>query len=153
MVGFPLWVGVVLVVLPFIAPAGERSPRRRPWAFMVVGLSLLAITVLLRQGLLAPWSPNFNPQPLPQVVTENLQGSALEGAQVFDQKGCHNCHTIAGAGGERGPNLTTVGSRLSRDQLTWRILNGGHNMPAYGNTLHPDEVNALLDFLVAQKGH
>jgi cytochrome c5 len=37
--------------------------------------------------------------------------------------------------------------------LTWHILNGGHNMPAYGNTLHPDELNALLDFLVTRKGH
>ena len=64
---------------------------------------------------------------------------------------CSFCHGAKGEGG-RGPNLTTVGSRLSTDQLTWRILNGGNNMPAYGNTLTPADVQALVGFLSAQKG-
>src|SRR5947208_2650021 len=36
MVGFPLLVGIVLIALPFVAPAGERSPQRRPWAVAIV---------------------------------------------------------------------------------------------------------------------
>ena len=31
-IGFPLLVGIVLIILPFIWNKGERSPRRRPWA-------------------------------------------------------------------------------------------------------------------------
>ncbi|MBA2447714.1 MAG: cytochrome c, partial [Chloroflexi bacterium] len=59
---------------------------------------------------------------------------------------------IAGDGGQRGPELTTVGSRLSRDQLTWRILYGGNNMPAYGTALRPDELTALVEFLAVLHG-
>jgi ubiquinol-cytochrome c reductase cytochrome b subunit len=59
---------------------------------------------------------------------------------------------VAGVGGHRGPDLTDVGGRLSRDQLIWRILNGGNNMPAYGNTLTPGQLQQLVDFLERQKG-
>jgi ubiquinol-cytochrome c reductase cytochrome b subunit len=55
-------------------------------------------------------------------------------------------------GGARGPNLSTVGSRLSREQLTTRILNGGINMPAYGGTLTPQELDDLLAFLQTRQG-
>jgi ubiquinol-cytochrome c reductase cytochrome b subunit len=43
--------------------------------------------------------------------------------------------------------LSHIGARLTPDQLTWRILNGGRNMPPYGTVLTPDEVNALVSFL------
>ena len=55
--------------------------------------------------------------------------------------------TPAGTGGRRGPDLTEVGSRLASDPLTWRILAGGTNMPAYGQTLTPEELTALVSFL------
>ena len=58
---------------------------------------------------------------------------------------------MAGVGGKRGPDLTTVGDRLSSDQLTWRILTGARNMPAYGQTLKPEELSALVDFLSQRK--
>ena len=60
---------------------------------------------------------------------------------------CIACHSITGVGGSRGPDMTTVGGRLSRDQLTWRILSGGQNMPAFGETLQPDEIDVLVTFL------
>jgi ubiquinol-cytochrome c reductase cytochrome b subunit len=44
-----------------------------------------------------------------------------------------------------------VGARLNTDELTWRILNGGRNMPAYGSTLTPDEISALVEFLSTRK--
>jgi ubiquinol-cytochrome c reductase cytochrome b subunit len=151
-VGFPLLVGALVLSLPFIAPTGERSPRRRPWAVGVVGLSALGIGVLVWAGSAATWSPVFRPDPLPGSVRLGLSGDERRGADLFETKGCINCHAIAGTGGQRGPNLTTVGSRLSRDQLTWRILTGGLNMPAYGATLQPDELEALVAFLSAQRG-
>jgi ubiquinol-cytochrome c reductase cytochrome b subunit len=66
---------------------------------------------------------------------------------AFEQRGCINCHRIAGVGGQRGPDLTTVGKRLTTDELTWRILSGGRNMPAYGATMTPQDTTALVEFL------
>ena len=42
----PLVTLLVLVLLPFVAGRGERSPSRRPWAVAAVGLSLVAIVTL-----------------------------------------------------------------------------------------------------------
>ncbi len=150
-VGIPLLVGALLLALPFLAPGGERSPGQRPWAVATVGLSTVAIGVLVFLGTQAPWSPTFDPQPLPPSVTQPLAGEAARGAQLFERKGCLSCHTIAGTGGQPGPDLTTVGARLSGGELTWRILAGGRNMPAYGSTLTPDELAALVAFLEQQR--
>ena len=150
-VGFPLLLGLLFVLLPFLAPTGERSPLRRPWAIGIVGLFVLSVAVLLEEGYRAPWSPNFAAQALPAAATQGLSGSAAQGAESFTTEGCLNCHTIASVGGRRGPDLTRVGARLSRDELTTRILTGGTNMPAYAGTLRPDELSALVDFLSSRR--
>ncbi|HEY8492205.1 MAG TPA: cytochrome b N-terminal domain-containing protein [Dehalococcoidia bacterium] len=150
--GFPLVVGIVLLALPFLSNKGERSPRRRPWAVGIVGVSGLGVAVLLWAGLRAPWSPVVPPPELPPQVTEGLTGTSRQGAALFQQEACISCHRIAGRGGEYGPDLTHVADRLSREQMTWRILYGGGGMPAYGATLSPAETQALLDFLQTRRG-
>lgn len=146
-IGFPLLIGLLFFLLPFLAPTGERSPRRRPWAVGIVAFFGVSVAALVTLGYQAPWSPVLEEVSLPNSVTSGLSGTRAQGAQFFEQRGCINCHRIAGAGGQRGPDLSQVGARLTGDQLTWRILNGGRNMPAYGTTLAPAEVTALVDFL------
>jgi len=75
--------------------------------------------------------------------------SALErqGAIVFQEKQCRNCHELGGAGGLRGPALDSVATRLTQDQLIRQVIQGGGNMPAYGKSLSPAEVTALVSFL------
>jgi ubiquinol-cytochrome c reductase cytochrome b subunit len=150
-IGFPLLLGLMFFLLPFLAPAGERSPRRRPWAIGVVTLFAVSVASLLVAGVRAPWSPDLQATSVPPEVLASVSGTAAQGAQLFGQKGCINCHMIAGTGGERGPDLSQVGGRLSRDDLTWRILNGGKNMPAYGTELSPQETSALLEFLSTRR--
>lgn len=70
-----------------------------------------------------------------------------QGANVFQEKQCRNCHAIGGVGGERGPSLDDVATRLTEDQLIRQVLLGGGNMPAYGSTLSPPETTALVRFL------
>jgi ubiquinol-cytochrome c reductase cytochrome b subunit len=147
-IGFPLILGLLFVLLPFVAPYGERSPRRRPWAVGVVLVTAFGIGALVQYGSDAPWSPNLAANlAVPASVTAGLSPTATQGAQSFQQRGCINCHTIAGVGGQRGPDLTHIGVSLSRDDLTWRILNGGRNMPAYNTSLTPEDTNALVAFL------
>lgn len=144
---FPLVGGLILIALPFIANRGERSPKRRPWAVGAVLMIVLMIGTLGIAGKRSAWSPDFNPPALPQSVVGAVSGPIAEGAQLFHDRGCESCHRIAGYGGRRGPDLTTVGDRRTAEQLTVRILNGGTNMPAFGSVLAPDEVDALVAFL------
>ena len=70
-----------------------------------------------------------------------------EGAVVFQDKQCRNCHEIDGMGGQRGPALDEVAVDMTPDQLIRQVLQGGGNMPAYGKNLSPPEVDALVAFL------
>jgi ubiquinol-cytochrome c reductase cytochrome b subunit len=142
---------VLFFALPFIAPTGERHPRRRPLTVGIVAVSTLAVAALVVEGNRAPWSPTLSNVHLAAEVLAPLQGPEQQGAALYQSRGCINCHLLAGAGGQRGPNLTFVGSRLTPDQLTWRILNGGYNMPAYGTKLQPNELDALVAFLSSRK--
>jgi ubiquinol-cytochrome c reductase cytochrome b subunit len=151
-IAFPLLLGLAFVVLPFVAPVGERSPRRRPWTIGVVLLIAVSISALVVIGYQAPWSPDLTEGlAVPSSVTAGLSPTAMQGVQSFQTRGCINCHRIAGVGGQRGPDLTHVGSELTGDELTWRILNGGRNMPAYGTTLPPQEEANLVEFLQTLK--
>ena len=50
MVGFPLLVGIVFIALPFLAPGGERSPQRRPWAVAIVVIAIVSMFTLIELG-------------------------------------------------------------------------------------------------------
>lgn len=137
--------------MPFIANRGERSPLRRPWAIGIVLIIVLMVGTLWIEGKRVPWSPDFNAKPLPIQVIGATSGPIYKGAQLFHVKGCEFCHAIGDYGGHRGPALTDVGDRLTPDEMTWRILNGGTNMPAFGGNLTPEELNSLVAFLQSRK--
>lgn len=151
MLGFPLTAAVILIILPFVFSQGERSPWRRPWAIAIVAVSALSISLLVRQGDVAPWSPNFTPQPIPASVLANLSPSARQGAVVFQEVGCIACHTVAGTGGQKGPDLTHVGSRRGDQELVIRVMAGGNGMPAYAGNLDAQQLSDLIDFLKSLK--
>jgi ubiquinol-cytochrome c reductase cytochrome b subunit len=149
---FPIALGILFFILPLIANKGERHPLRRPWAMGVVLLAVLMIVPLWIAGEREPWVPRIDSQPLSeQIVAANSSAEVKQGVQLFHDKGCEYCHQIAGEGGIRGPDLTEVQNRLSKEQLIIRITNGARNMPAYGNNLSTDELNALVAFLSSQK--
>lgn len=146
----PLVIGLIMFALPFFANRGERSARRRPWAVGVVIIMLITVGTLWRAGAQAPWSPAFTTQQLSPQMVYVANAQEEQGSRLFYEKGCQFCHAFAGEGGQRGPNLTKVGDRLTPEQLTTTILNGRANMPAYGNSLTPQELNAIVAFLRSQ---
>jgi mono/diheme cytochrome c family protein len=73
------------------------------------------------------------------------------GAMLFHEKGCEHCHGVDGRGGELGPDLSTVGKRLRREQIEHQIREGGAAMPAFGDVLQPDEIKDLVDYLRAKR--
>ena len=151
MIGAPALIGIILLCAPILNNKGERHWSRRPWSIGVVVLSVIMIGSLWIAGAKTPWSPNFDAQPLPQSVIGSNSGLVADGARIFHDRACLNCHLIDGYGGRRGPDLSRVADRLTHDDLVVRIVNGGNNMPAYGATLRPEEINALVAFLQTRK--
>ncbi len=143
----PLVLGVILVLLPFVAGRGERSPLRRPWCFLVASAVVVMIAYYGSLGQVAPWSPRFDAKPLPLQVVGTASGPVADGAGLFYSKGCEFCHTISGYGGIRGPDLSDAGDRLTAEQITTRIFSGATNMPSYTGNMKPEELSALLAFL------
>ena len=85
--------------------------------------------------------------PTPEAYIKGRTPLELQGALVIQNKQCRNCHSLDGEGGQRGPALDGVGTRLSQDQLIRQVLQGGGNMPAYGKNLTPAEVTAVVAFM------
>ena len=146
----PLIGIVVLLVLPFFAGEGEKSWKRRPIAVLVILVAAVSLGTLTHLGQHTPWSPvmdAWSGQPIPAEYLKNRTPLEHEGALVFQSKQCHNCHSLAGEGGQRGPALDRVAVRLTPDQLVRQVIQGGGNMPAYGKNLSPAETTALVKFL------
>jgi ubiquinol-cytochrome c reductase cytochrome b subunit len=85
--------------------------------------------------------------PVPPKLLEGRSALERQGAVVFQAKQCRNCHSLGGEGGQRGPALDAVSTRLTEDQLIRQVLQGRGNMPAYGKNLSPPETTALVAFL------
>ena len=147
----PLLLGFALIVVPFIANTGERHWRRRPWSLGIIAFTVIALGVLTVYGDRGTWSPDLRPKPLGDAIVARADAAGLsEGVAIFEDNACINCHRIDGSGGQKGPDLTYIGDSLTQEQLTWRILNGGNGMPAYGSTLTTEQTNQVVQFLMQQ---
>ncbi|MBF6568645.1 MAG: cytochrome b N-terminal domain-containing protein [Candidatus Binataceae bacterium] len=151
MVLAPVIVVIWLLLVPVVGSAGERHPKNRPWAVAAVVLIVVTIVSFWIEGRRSPWSPDFGAKPLPVSVIGAASGPIFQGAQLFHERGCEFCHNIGGNGGERGPNLTYIGDRLTANDITIRIMNGGYNMPAFAGILKPQELDDLVAFLRSRK--
>jgi ubiquinol-cytochrome c reductase cytochrome b subunit len=150
LLGGPVLAIIVLLALPFVSGTGEKSWRRRPIAVVSVLLIVLTVGTLAGLGTTARWSPvmdAWSALPTPEAYVRGRTPLELQGAIVLQGKQCRNCHSLGGEGGQRGPALDGVGTRLTQDQLIRQVLQGGGNMPAYGKNLTPAEVTALVAFM------
>ena len=149
---FPLIAGILLFGLPFFSNVGEKHYARRPISVLIVILTYLTIGLLTYAGLTGPWSPHMEAWSGIPTKPEFINARTpleLQGSLVLQFKQCRNCHAIGGEGGHRGPDLSDVGSRMNDPELVRQVIQGGGNMPAYGNTLTPHEVTALVAYLVS----
>jgi ubiquinol-cytochrome c reductase cytochrome b subunit len=151
----PVILVAILFFVPFVSSRGERASCRRPVAVLTVIVTYTVLGILTYEGVEAPWSPKmqaWSEDPIPESYVK--QGTPLElmGAATFQNKNCRNCHALEGLGGRRGPDLSGVGTRLTRGQLIDQVSNGtpgGGNMPAYGKQMSPAEMAAVVEFLVS----
>lgn len=75
--------------------------------------------------------------------------SGIEIPEIYKQN-CLSCHGNQ-LQGRVGPDLQTVGSRLTEDELMQLIHDGKGGMPAFGKQLSEDEIASIAAWLSDQK--
>jgi len=152
----PVLIIAAMLLLPLLDGEGEKHWSRRPVAVLMVAVIAVTLGAFTRLGMYTPWSPIMNAwtsDPIPTAYLHSRTPLEREGAIVFQNKQCRNCHSIGGQGGLRGPALDSIATRMTEDQIIRQVLQGGGNMPAYGNSLNPSETTALVRFLTTLHGN
>jgi nitric oxide reductase subunit C len=100
------------------------------------------------------WPPQDRKYQTSSAAATSITPAMSPGEDLFKAKGCINCHTLNGQGGNIGPVLTGIGSKLSKDFITRYITDPAKvNPKAQMPNLHlsPGEINTLSEFLSNQK--
>ena len=163
-VGIPTILLILLIALPFYDRRPERRLSRRPVAMVaaiLVVISMGALTwkgatakealgsELIAGGAVDEWAET-------QGFADNE--TAVQGATLFAQSGCLNCHTYLGEGSSNlgAPNLSDVGAS---DRGVNFFKSYVSNPAEYGNNvmisysyLGDENLTNLATFLDASKG-
>jgi menaquinol-cytochrome c reductase cytochrome b/c subunit len=163
-VGIPTILLILLIGLPFYDRRPERRLSRRPVALVAAILVVISMGVLTWKGATAKealgselfeagrpaeWAEK-------QGFTDNE--AAVQGATLFAQAGCLNCHTYMGEGaGTLGaPNLSEVGASDRGPAFFKSYLSNpaqyGNNVMSSYTYLGDENLTKLAAFLDASKG-
>lgn len=160
-VGVPTLLLVLLLTLPFYDRRPERAVLRRPVAFVAAILVVISMGVLTWKGATAKEGSEAVGE-VPAWAEE--QGFAddpvaVEGATLFAESGCLNCHVYLNAGGQNlgAPDLTEEG--LKGRGIEWQVAHlknpsskvPGSQMPSFA-TLGDENLTKIATFLEASKG-
>jgi ubiquinol-cytochrome c reductase cytochrome b subunit/menaquinol-cytochrome c reductase cytochrome b/c subunit len=162
-VGIPTLCLVLLLALPFIDLRRERRLLRRPVAVVAAVLVVLSMGVLTYKGATARESLGSEVLAAVPIWAER-QGfadnrDAVQGAEIFAQVGCVQCHTYLGAGSANlgAPDLTDEGTkgrgiRFQIDHLKCPSCETpGSQMPPFAS-LGDENLRKVAVFLEASKG-
>ncbi len=162
-VGVPTLLLVLLIALPFYDRRPERAVLRRPVAFVAAILVVISMGVLTWKGATAKESLGSETVGLVPAWAKE-QGFAdnpvaVEGATLFAQSGCLNCHLFLGAGGQNlgAPDLTDAGTKGRG--VKWQVdhlkspssVTPGSPMPPFAD-LGDENLTKIATFLEASKG-
>ncbi len=124
-VGVPTLLLVLLIGLPFFDRRPERLILRRPVATVAAILVVISMGVLTWKGATAKEALGSETVSLVPEWAEK-QGFAddpvaVEGATLFAESGCLNCHVYLGAGGQNlgAPDLSEEG--LKGRGVEWQV--------------------------------
>jgi menaquinol-cytochrome c reductase cytochrome b/c subunit len=159
-VGIPTILLVILIAMPFLDRRRERRLSRRPVAVVVFLLTVAAMGILTYKGATAEEASAADEAVVDRWLEEqSLPEEAREGATIFAESGCLNCHVYGGEGASNlgAPELTEIGSQSGKDAdyLARYIADptefGNNVMPQFGG-LGEERVRAMAEFLAASKG-
>lgn len=69
------------------------------------------------------------------------------GEEIFRENGCLHCHTMGNVGGHKGPNLSGVGRKFKPSAIRKQIIEGGNEMPPFGDVFEQNELDNLVAYL------
>jgi len=159
-VGIPTIALILMLMLPFLDRRRERRLVRRPVAVVAALLVIASMGILTYRGATAKESlGSENLELVPEWVdAQGLSEEGAQGAELFAELGCMNCHTYLNAGSSNAgaPDLSDIGtSGRSAEEFSAYVANpaefGNNVMPAYGD--QGEEILLLLGtFLEESKG-
>ena len=162
-VGIPTLCLVLLIGLPFFDRRPERAVLRRPVAFTAAILVIISMGVLTWKGATAKEALGSETVSLVPSWAEQ-QGFAgnkvaVEGATLFAESGCLNCHVYLGAGSSNlgAPDLSEEGAKGRG--VEWQVAHltnpssktPGSPMPSFA-ALGTENLTKIATFLEASKG-
>ncbi len=159
-------------VPPSLANAGDKfqtswietylkAPYRRRWASMGVRPVLRMPNFLLSENetrtlaaYLSSQHDSTRSKSRSLEFRQNDSTRVTEGKEIYQEYACYGCHKISGNGGEMGPDLSEVGSRLQPEHIAGFLQNPqafipGSSMKISG--LWEEEVQALAAYLMSLK--
>jgi mono/diheme cytochrome c family protein len=83
-------------------------------------------------------------------ATPKAEESNAASAAVLFKQSCTSCHGVD-LGGDIGPNLQKVGDRLTKEEITTQITDGGSQMPPFAKRLKANEIETIAAWLAAKK--
>jgi putative heme-binding domain-containing protein len=121
-------------------------------ANLLFASALAEVRTEAAKHLQLPASAGAKPLP-PLAELMQMKGEAPHGKAIFNTTAtCSKCHTVNGEGKDVGPNLSEIGSKLSKDALLVSILDPSagisHNFEAY--LAVTDDGKAISGILVSQ---
>ena len=158
-VGVPTIALILLLALQFIDRSRERRISRRPVALVAAILTVVTMGVLTYKGATAEEGTGATGDVARWIEVNNLpEGEAQQGAELFAESGCTNCHTYLGSGVSNlgAPDLSSIGQSIDQARAKAYVSNprrfGNSVMPVYGNTLSDTQLDQIAAFLAASKG-
>ena len=155
-VGIPNILLGIALALPFLDRRRERRLGRRPVAVVAAALTALSMGVLTYKGATARESLGSEAVAAVGEWSQQQGGfsdEAREGATIFAQVGCLQCHTYLGSGSSNlgAPDLTEIGQTRNADGFVQLLRNPPAPMVQFAG-LGEDIHRKLAAFLEASKG-
>ena len=128
--------------------------RRTPVAAALAAAALALVVVGCESPEEASPTPSTvegeltTPQEECSVAACDLKGDPAKGKQIFAEKGCGGCHTLADAGsnGTVGPNLDDA--KPSFELAVTRVTEGRGAMPTFKDQLSAQEIADVASYVV-----
>lgn len=143
----------LLLTLPFIDRREHPRPLLPHTRPVRLWPRLVALVAIAGIGTLT-WLAFTAATPMTREGT-TLTAAEAAGQSIYERFGCSTCHTIGGIGGDRGPELTTFGTKPDAQErvlLHFTGIGGPPQSLMPGYQLSEAELRSLAAYLLSLKG-